>query len=147
MKNEYTENIAFIDLHAQLVPIRLKIEKAISNVLDHGQFIMGPEVKEFEKLLIEFTNTKYALTCANGTDALTLALLALDVSVGDVVFVPSFTYVASAEAVALIGAIPYFVDVNPVSFNICPDSLKQAIIQAQRDSCNYHVLIFNSLFH
>lgn len=130
--NEYHENIAFIDLKAQLQPIRNDIDNAISRVLDHGQFIMGPEVKEFEKQLVQFTQVKHAVTCANGTDAITLALMALDIQHGEVVFVPSFTYVASAEAVALIGAVPYFVDVDPESFNICPNSLEMAIKEASK---------------
>ena len=144
--SEYTENVAFIDLKAQLSAIRNKINLAIAKVLDHGQFIMGPEVHELEEKLKDFSGANYALTCANGTDALTLALLALNIDRGDIVFVPSFTYVASAEAVALIGAIPFLVDVDPVNFNICPKSLEKAILHAQSQGYNVKAVISVELF-
>ena len=144
--SEYTETLAFIDLKAQLSTIRDKIDLAIAKVLDHGQFIMGPEVQELEEKLKEFAGAKYTLTCANGTDALTLALLALNIGRQDIVFVPSFTYVASAEAVALIGAIPFLVDVDPVTFNICPKSLEKAILQAQSQGYSAKAVIAVELF-
>ena len=88
--SEYTENVAFIDLAAQQKQIRDKIDAAIAAVLDHGQYIMGPEVKSFEAELCNFTGAAHALGCANGTDALTLVLMAWQVGPGDAVFVPSF---------------------------------------------------------
>ena len=105
--SEYSNPTQFIDLKSQQSQIRSKINKRISTVLDHGIYIMGPEVKEFEELLQKFTGSKYALTCANGTDALTISMMAFDLKSNDVVFIPSFTYVASAETVAQLGAIPF----------------------------------------
>ena len=110
--NEYSISTQFIDLAAQQKLIREKIDAAIKKVLDHGQYIMGPEVKQFEDNLKEFTGAEYALTCGNGTDALSLVLMAWNVGPGDAVFVPSFTYIATAEAPAQLGATPFFVDVD-----------------------------------
>ena len=107
---------------------------------------MGPEVKEFEGQLREFTGAKHVLTCANGTDALTLVLMAWGVGKGDAVFVPSFTYVASAETPAQLGATPFFVDVLKDTFNIDPDSFKQAIIDCRELGLNPSVVIAVDLF-
>lgn len=126
--SEYSSPTNFIDLKAQQDEIRLEIDNAIKRVLDHGQYIMGPEVREFEDLLKNFSSSKHALTCANGTDALTLVLMAWGIGHGDVVFVPSFSYVATAETVAQVGATPFFVDVDLDSFNMDPESLKQALV-------------------
>lgn len=130
--SEYSTPTEFIDLSSQQELIRYKLDKAIMKVLEHGQYIMGPEVKEFETQLCQFTGAKHALTCANGTDALSLVLMAWDIGPGDAVFVPSFTYVASAEAPAQLGATPFFVDVNEDTFNIDPISFKQAIIDCNK---------------
>ena len=105
--NEYTANPRFIVLARQQKIIRHKIDTAISKVLDHGQYIMGPEVSVLEDELKDFAGAKYAITCANGTDAISLVLMAWNISPGTVIFVPSFTYVASAEAVAQLGAVPF----------------------------------------
>ena len=129
--SEYSAPTQFIDLAAQQKLIRPQLDLAISRVLDHGQYIMGPEVKEFESQLREFTGARHALTCANGTDALTLVLMAWGIGSGDAVFVPSFTYVATAEAPAQLGATPFFVDVCENTFNIDPQSFKQAIIDSR----------------
>ena len=129
--SEYSAPTQFIDLAAQQKLIRPQLDLAISRVLDHGQYIMGPEVKEFEGQLREFTGASHALTCANGTDALTLVLMAWGIGSGDAVFVPSFTYVATAEAPAQLGATPFFVDVCEDTFNIDPQSFKQAIIDSR----------------
>lgn len=144
--SEYSAPTQFIDLAAQQKLIRTQIDAAIKKVLDHGQFIMGPEVKEFEGQLREFTGAKHALTCANGTDALTLVLMAWGVGKGDAVFVPSFTYVASAETPAQLGATPFFVDVLKDTFNIDPDSFKQAIIDCRELGLNPSVVIAVDLF-
>ena len=144
--NEYSAPTKFIDLAAQQKLIRSQIDAAIKKVLDHGQFIMGPEVKEFEGQLCEFTGAKHALTCANGTDALSLVLMAWGVGKGDAVFVPSFTYVASAETPAQLGATPFFVDVLKDTFNIDPDSFKQAIIDCRELGLNPSVVIAVDLF-
>ena len=123
--------IDFIDLAAQQSHIRGKIDAAIARVLDHGNYIMGKEVAEFERQLAAFCGAKHALSCSNGTDALALVLMAKNVQPGDAIFVPSFTFAATAEVVAWLGAIPVFVDINPESFNMCPESLKQAIAMAK----------------
>lgn len=121
----------FIDLAAQYQHLKVRIDKRIQNVLDHGQYIMGPEVQELEEKLAEYVGVKHAITCANGTDALTLALMALNIRQGDAVFVPTFTFFASAEAISYAGATPIFVDSDAETFNICPIDLEvriQAVI-------------------
>lgn len=144
--SEYTEKTKFIDLVTQQDRIRPNLEEAIKKVLDHGQYVMGPEVKELEADLKKFTGSKFALTCANGTDALTLALMAWNIGPGDAVFVPSFTYVATAEAPAQLGATPFFVDVNEHDFNINIESLKQAIVDAKNLNLRPSVIISVDLF-
>lgn len=101
-------------------------------MLDHGKFILGPEVQRLEECLAQFVGVKHAITCANGTDALTLALMALDIGEGDAVFVPTFTFFASAETIAYAKATPVFVDSDAATFNICPNDLEQKI-KAVRD--------------
>lgn len=144
--SEYSAPTQFIDLAAQQKLIGPQLDAAIKKVLDHGQYIMGPEVKEFEGQLREFTGAKHALTCANGTDALTLVLMAWGVGSGDAVFVPSFTYVATAEAPAQLGATPFFVDVLEDTFNIDPDSLRQAIVDCRELGLNPSAVITVDLF-
>ena len=144
--NEYTENTKFIDLVSQQKLIRPQLNQAISRVLDHGQYIMGPEVKQLESKLSDFTGSNYALTCANGTDALTLVLMAWGIGSNDAVFVPSFTYVASAEAPAQLGATPFFVDVCEHNFNIDPNSFKQAIIDCRALGLNPAAVVAVDLF-
>jgi dTDP-4-amino-4,6-dideoxygalactose transaminase len=117
----------FIDLAAQYQHLKERIDKSIQNVLDHGQYIMGPEVKELETRLADYVGVKHVITCANGTDALTLALMALEVGEGDAVFVPTFTFFASAESVAYAKATPVFVDSDSETFNICPVDLEKRI--------------------
>ena len=144
--SEYSAPTQFIDLAAQQKLIRPQLDLAISRVLDHGQYIMGPEVKEFESQLREFTGASNALTCANGTDALTLVLMAWGIGSGDAVFVPSFTYVATAEAPAQLGATPFFVDVCEDTFNIDPQSFKQALIDSRKLGLKPAVVIVVDLF-
>jgi len=144
--SEYSAPTQFIDLAAQQKLIRPQIDAAIKKVLDHGQYIMGPEVKEFEGQLREFTGARHALTCANGTDALSLVLMAWGVGPGDAVFVPSFTYVATAEAPAQLGATPFFVDVLEDTFNLDPGSLKQAIVDCRKLGLNPAAVVAVDLF-
>jgi dTDP-4-amino-4,6-dideoxygalactose transaminase len=144
--SEYSAPTQFIDLAAQQKGIKTKLDNAIARVLKHGQYIMGPEVKELEVKLREFAGSTHALTCANGTDALTLVLMAWGVGPGDAVFMPSFTYVATAEAPALLGATPFFVDVLEDTFNIDPISFKQAIIDCRTLGLNPKVVIAVDLF-
>lgn len=117
----------FIDLQAQYQHLKSKIDQRIQDVLNHGKYIMGPEVKELEQSLAKYVGVKHALTCANGTDALTLALMVLDVKQGDAVFCPTFTFFATAETIAFQQATPVFVDSDEETFNICPAHLEQQI--------------------
>ncbi len=144
--SEYSAPTQFIDLAAQQKLIRPELESAISKVLDHGQYIMGPEVKTFETDLQKYTGANHAITCANGTDALTLVLMAWSIGPGDAVFVPSFTYVATAEAPAQLGATPFFVDVCEDTYNIDPQSFKQAVIDCRKLGLKPAVVIAVDLF-
>ncbi|MGR2882805.1 DegT/DnrJ/EryC1/StrS family aminotransferase [Vibrio vulnificus] len=117
----------FIDLAAQYQHLKEKIDARIQAVLDHGHYIMGPEVQELEQQLSEYVGVKHTISCANGTDALTLALMVLDVKEGDAVFCPTFTFFATAETIAFEGATPVFVDSNEDTFNICPIDLEKRI--------------------
>ena len=121
------EPIAFIDLQAQRRRIGRRVEDAIGRVLEHGRFIMGPEIQALEERLAEFAGVRHVISCASGTDALQLPLMAWGVGPGDAVFVPAFTFAATAEVVALVGATPVFVDVLGDSFNIDPASLEASI--------------------
>ncbi len=124
--------IPFIDLGAQQARIRGRVDAAVAAVLDSNAYIMGPQVAAFEKQVAAFCGAKHALGCANGTDALMLALMALEVGPGDVVFVPSFTFAATAEVVPCLGAVPFFVDIDPETYNMDPSSLERSI-KAARD--------------
>jgi len=117
----------FIDLTTQQKMIRDKIETHIFKVLDHGQYIMGPEVGQIEEKLGEFVGVKHAISCASGTDALFMSLMAYNIGPGDAVFTTPFTFIATAEVISLLGATPIFVDIDPVTFNIDPKQLEQAI--------------------
>lgn len=117
----------FIDLPAQQRRIKDTIDANIQKVLAHGQYIMGPEIGELEKRLAAFTGTRHAISCASGTDALLMALMAYDVGPGDAVFTTPFTFIATAEVISLLGATPVFVDIDPATFNIDPVKLRQAI--------------------
>ncbi len=117
----------FIDLGAQQARIKDKIEAGIARVLSHGKYILGPEVIELEEKLAAFTGAKYCITCGNGTDALQIAQMALGIGPGDEVITPGFTYIATAETVALLGAKPVYVDVDPVTYNLDPARLEAAI--------------------
>ena len=119
--------IPFFDLKTQQTKLKSQIQNNISKVLSHGQYILGPEVDELEERLVAYTGAKYCITCANGTDALQVALMAIEVGPGDEVIIPSFSYIATAEAVKLLGATPIFVDVNLEDFNINPDEIEQKI--------------------
>ncbi|MBY0502076.1 MAG: DegT/DnrJ/EryC1/StrS family aminotransferase [Alphaproteobacteria bacterium] len=123
--------IQFIDLAAQQKRIRPKLDAAISCVLDHGGYIMGPEINELEKQLSAFCGAQYTLSCSNGTDALAFILMAKNVGPGDAVFVPAFTFAATAEVVAWVGASVVFVDVLNDTFNMDPKSLEKGIEKAK----------------
>ncbi|EPU0490178.1 DegT/DnrJ/EryC1/StrS family aminotransferase [Vibrio cholerae] len=117
----------FIDLGAQQARIKEKIDVGIQKVLAHGQYILGPEVAELEQKLIAYTGAKHCISVANGTDALQIAQMALGVGPGDEVITPGFTYIATAETVALLGAKPVYVDVCPKTYNLDPTKLEAAI--------------------
>lgn len=119
--------IAFIDLKQQFERVETQIRQRIDTVLAHGQYILGPEVRELEVALGEFAGVEHVVTCASGTDALLMSLMAHGVRSGDAVFVPTFTFIASAEVIALLGATPVFVDVDETSYNLAPASLEKAI--------------------
>jgi UDP-2-acetamido-2-deoxy-ribo-hexuluronate aminotransferase len=117
----------FVDLAAQRARIRGSLDAAIARVLDHGQFILGPEVGQLEEKLAGYTGSAHCISCANGTDALQIALMALGVGPGDEVITPAFSYVATAEAAILLGAKVVYVDIDPCTYNIDPALLEQAI--------------------
>lgn len=119
--------IEFIDLKAQQARLKDKIEAGIQNVLTHGQYILGPEVKELEEKLAAYVGAKYCITCANGTDALQIVQMAFGIGPGDEVITPGFTYIATAETVAILGATPVYVDVNPNTYNLDVEQLEAAI--------------------
>ena len=120
-------DIPFVDLKAQYTDLKPAIDARIQRVLDHGQYIMGPEVRELEARLEAFTSARHCLTVASGTEALLIALMAIGVRPGDEVITTPFTFVATAEVIALIGAIPVFVDVQPDTCNMDPAHLEAAI--------------------
>ncbi len=124
--------IEFIDLGAQRRRLGRHIDEAILRVVDHGKYIMGPEVAAFEKELGAFCGAKHVISCANGTDALGLALMAKNLKRGQAVLVPSFTFAATAEVVAWFDAVPVFVDVREDTFNMDPASLEAGIASAKR---------------
>jgi len=124
---ELKEHIPFIDLQAQRRRLGTPLEAAIKAAVEGGQWILGPQVGELERALAVWAGVKHAVACANGTDAILLILRAWEVGPGDAVFVPAFTFAATAEVVVLAGATPVFVDVLPDTFNVDPTSLIAAI--------------------
>lgn len=117
----------FIDLKTQYQRLKTDIDAGIQRVLDHGQYILGPEVAELEEKLAAYTGSKYCISVANGTDALQIAQMALGIGPGDEVITPGFTYIATAETVALLGAKPVYVDIDPRTYNLDPALLEAAI--------------------
>ena len=124
--------IPFIDLKLQYKRIEKRIKQNIERVLSHGRFILGPEVVEIEERLAEYVGVKYVISCSSGTDALLMSLMTLGVKRGDIVFTSPFTFMATAEVIALLGAIPVFVDIDPITYNINPEELKRAIEAVKR---------------
>ena len=117
----------FIDLKSQYRRLKTEIDAGIQRVLDHGQYILGPEVAELEKKLATYTGAKHCISVANGTDALQIAQMALGIGPGDEVITPGFTYIATAETVALLGAKPVYVDIDLRTYNLDPQLLETAI--------------------
>ena len=121
------KTIPFIDLKAQYQALREPIQKQIQNVLEHGQFVMGPEVEELERNLSAFAGVKHSIACSSGTDAAILAMMALGLGPGDEVILPAFSFIATAETVILIGATPVYVDVDPKTCNLDVTQLEKAV--------------------
>ena len=132
--------IDFIDLKCQQSVIRPQLEQNIHTVLRHGKYIMGPEVKELEERLAAFAGVKHCIGCASGTDALLMALMAMDVGPGDAIFTTPFTFIATAEVISLLGATSVFVDIDPKTFNIDPDNLQLAIKAVKANDSSIYVL-------
>jgi UDP-2-acetamido-2-deoxy-ribo-hexuluronate aminotransferase len=123
----------FIDLATQQRRIADQLNAHMTRVLAHGQYINGPEVRELEQILAGYVGTKHAVGCASGTDALLMALMALGVGPGDAVFTTPFTFIATAEVISLLGATPVFVDIDPVTFNIDPKKLEEAVVRLRKN--------------
>ena len=128
----------FIDLAAQQRRIRETIEANIKAVLDHGKYIMGPEVETLENRLREYVGVKHAIGCASGTDALLMALMAHRIGPGDAVFTSPFTFIATAEVISLLGATPVFVDIDPDTFNVDPDKIEKAVQSVENNDSSIH---------
>jgi dTDP-4-amino-4,6-dideoxygalactose transaminase len=138
--------IPFVDVAAQRRRLGRSVDEAIARVLGHCQFILGPEVRTFEAELAAFCGARHAVSCASGTDALVMVLMALGVGPGDAVICPSFTFTATAEVVVLVGATPVFADVEEASFNLDPDSLRRACATARTLGLRPRVVIPVDLF-
>ena len=121
------QDIKMVDLHGQYLKIKDEVDSAIAQVIDTTSFINGPKVKEFTEHLKEYLQVNYVIPCGNGTDALQLALMSLDLEPGDEVIVPAFTYVATAEVIGLLKLTPVLVDVDPENFNIKPEDIEKAV--------------------
>lgn len=138
--------IQFIDLQAQRLRIETEINQAVQRVIEGGQYIMGPEIEKLEADLSEFCGAKHTITCSSGTDALMLVLMANNIGIGDAVFVPSFTFAATAEVVALVGATPIFIDSDETSYNMAIESLKAGYDLADRHGVIPRAVIAVDLF-
>ena len=122
-----TSKIYFVDLKTQYAELKEKIDARIQNVLRHGQYILGPEVRELEERLEAYTQAKHCITVASGTEALLISLMAIGVKAGDEVITTPFTFVATAEVIVLLGAVPVFVDIEPDTCNIDASKIEAAI--------------------
>lgn len=139
--------LQFIDLAAQYKKLKKEIDASIHNVLDHGKYIMGPEVFELEEKLAAYVGVKNCLSCSNGTDALLMPLMAWGIGPGDAVFTTPFTFMATAEVASLVGAVPVFVDIDEDTFNIDPEQLERAIVRVKKEGIlNPKVIIPVDLF-
>jgi dTDP-4-amino-4,6-dideoxygalactose transaminase len=139
----------FIDLKTQQQRIISQLDANIQKVLVHGNYIMGPEIKELETKLAAYVGAKHAISCASGTDALLMALMAYGVKPGDAIFTTPFTFIATAEVISLPGATPIFVDIDPKTFDIDPAKLELAIqaLKANDPSSYPLPIAFDSSWH
>lgn len=135
----------FIDLAAQQQRIKGQIDQNIQKVLTHGNYVMGPEIKELESKLAAYVGVKHAIGCASGTDALLMALMAYNIGPGDAIFTTPFTFIATAEVISLLGATPVFVDIDPITFNIDPAKLALAIRAVKSSDSSLHPLPNNNV--
>ena len=131
---------AFVDLAAQQDEIRPQLESRIHTVLHHGKYILGPEVSELENRLAEYAGSKHVVSCSSGTDALLMALMACNLGPGDAVFTSPFTFIATAEVIALLGATPVFVDIDSRTYNIAPDQLEKAVQAVEQNDSSLYPL-------
>src|SRR3954467_6970962 len=139
-------SVPFIDVAAQRKRLGSAIDDAVGRVLGHCQFIMGPEVRAAEAALAAFCGARHAITCASGTDALLLPLMAKGIGPGDAVICPTFTFCATAEVVALLGATPVFADVEEETFNLDPVSIEHALATARKQGLEPKAVIPVDLF-
>ncbi len=146
MKTIKRDRIQFIDLATQQSLIKSDLERRLGAVLAHGKYIMGPEVVDLEKALCSFSGAKHCISCANGTDALLLSLMALGVGANDAVFVPAFTFAGTAEMIPHVNATPVFVDIDPLTFNIDIGSLQRSIEHSIKLGLNPKAIIPVDLF-
>jgi UDP-2-acetamido-2-deoxy-ribo-hexuluronate aminotransferase len=130
-------NLQMVDLKGQYAHIKTEVDEAILNVVNTTAFINGPEVKAFQSELEAYLNVKHVIPCANGTDALQIAMMALDLQPGDEVITACFTYVATAEVIALLKLTPVLVDVYPDTFDIDIEALRNAITPKQKPLCRF----------
>ena len=130
----------FIDLATQQKKIREQIDRGIANVLNHGQYIMGPEIAAIENELARYTGVKHAVSCASGTDALLMALMARGIGPGDAVLTTPFTFIATAEVISLLGATPVYVDIDPKTYNIDPDHLERCLAALRSNDAGLYPL-------
>lgn len=136
----------FIDLKTQYKTIKADILNRIDTVLEHGQYIMGPEIDELEKTLASYVDVKHAISCSSGTDALLLGLMAKGIRAGDAIFTTPFTFIATSEVIALLGATPVLIDIDPETFNIDPSKLEAAIADFNQPSLHPKGIIAVDLF-
>ena len=136
----------FIDLKTQQSKIKSKIEMRIQSVLEHGKYIMGPEVFELEERLSDYVGMKFCISCSSGTDALLIPLMANGIGPGDAVITTPFTYIATAEVISLLGAEPIFIDIYEKTYNINPDFIESAILDAEKKGLNVKAIIPVDLF-
>lgn len=139
VQNSQDQGVPLLDLHRQYVPLKEEIAAALGRVCDSGAFILGPDVKLLEQNVAAYSQTKHAVACASGSDALLLALMALDIEPGDEVILPSFTFFATASAVTRLGARPVFADIDPVTFNVDPAAVARLANSATKAILPVHL--------
>jgi len=133
------KKIQMVDLHAQYLSIKREVDEAIQRVIDSSAFIKGPDVKAFESELAQYLNVGHAIACGNGTDALQIALMAMDLKPGDEVITSNFTFISTIEVIAVLGLKPVLVDIDPKTYNIDPEKIKEAITDKTKAIIPVHI--------